>query len=185
VFDGEKEESLNKKAYFVSNYFEYNIRSKQILTRVFRLLEDNINLNHELKSQFLNKTNEMIMILDEALKDINIDFIWEEEISIFEFFKALGLKVNISDTDSIYQKLLSFLDVVSELQLYKLIIFPNIKLFFSEKQLEEIFKYALYRRIKVLCLDSAEHKKLYSNEIKIIVDEFYDIDIKEGEKLDP
>ena len=51
----------------------------------------------------------MIMILTK-LEDINIDFIWEEEISYLNF-SALGLKVNISDTDSIYQKL-SFLDVV-------------------------------------------------------------------------
>lgn len=180
LYEGEKEIPFYKNAFFVSNFFEYHINSKQILTKIFNLLEENININFELKTKFQNKANEIMLVFHEALKDINIDFTWEEDVSINEFAKVIGLKIDTSDTDSIFQKLLSFIDVISELRLYKLIIFPNIKLFFEENELEEIFKYTLYRGIKILCLDSFEYKKLFANENKIIIDEFYDTEVVNG-----
>ena len=65
----------------------------------------------------------------------------------------------------------------SELNLHRLIILPNLKVYFDNKQMEELFKYAIYKGINILCIENIEHIKTIPNETKIIIDEYYDTQI--------
>ena len=56
----------------------------------------------------------------------------------------------------------------------KLVVFTNLKLYLSQKELEEVYKYIMYKKVMVLLLETGDEKECVKNEKILFVDSDYD-----------
>ena len=88
--------------------------------------------------------------------------------------KILSIKIETTKYDSPFEKLLGLIDIFEIFELGKLLILCNIKSYFEEEQLVEIYKYALYKKIKLLVIEPIIAEKLIKYEKKLQIDENFD-----------
>ena len=100
---------------------------------------------------------------DEILFDTNCDF---EIIDLFKFVNLFPVK-----TDVLRKKVISIIDICAEYSICDVIIFNHLKDFLLKKDLEEIYKYSLYRRKQLLLIENKHTEELISYEKKIWIDE--------------
>lgn len=80
----------------------------------------------------------------------------------------IKLKLNLSS--NLLDNLLSLIDLEKIAKANKFLIFVNLKLYLTEKELEELYKYAIYNEVKLMLIDSKNYgcKTIFEN--KLIID---------------
>ena len=81
-------------------------------------------------------------------EDLPFEFEYKDSIGVQEYLKLLGLKIAMGDRDS--------------------------KLYLSQKELEEVYKYIMYKKVMVLLLETGDEKECVKNEKILFVDSDYD-----------
>ena len=62
------------------------------------------------------------------------------------------------------------IDIISTLKVADILIIPNLKLFLSNEELVELYKYSLYNNVKLLLIERNNEEQL-KYEKNIIIDE--------------
>ena len=91
-----------------------------------------------------------------------------------EFGKDKGYKIEEQELYKIIDTVFSLIDVVEYLLVAKLLIFVNLKLYLSDDELNEIYKYAMYKKVNILLIETGEEKEPIKNEKILFVDSDYD-----------
>ena len=65
-----------------------------------------------------------------------------------------------------------FIDILSTLKISDLLIIPNLKTYLCDDELENLYKYVIYNNIKLLIIEK-ENKKLLKYEKEMLIDENY------------
>lgn len=165
--------SMSNNILCVQDIFNYSLNTKHIINKIYNILNDKLNLNEELKFKLNNKINELNSLVPQCLDDIDINLSWENNIEAIDYLKFLKINVEEPLCDSLLNRLLNIIDVISELKMYKLIVFFNLKCFLLEEELIEFYKYCNYRDVNILLIENKFDKKL-KYEHKLIIDESYD-----------
>ena len=108
-------------------------------------------------------------------EDLPFEFEYKDSIGVQEYLKLLGLKIAMGDRDSkIIDIVLMIIDVVEYFGIAKLVVFTNLKLYLSQKELEEVYKYIMYKKVMVLLLETGDEKECVKKEKILFVDSDYD-----------
>ncbi len=83
----------------------------------------------------------------------------------------VGFEFQKSD---ILKNLYTFVDIVSEFNLYDIIILSNVKVYFDDEKLLEFYKYCYYKKVKILLVEPFNGRKILEYERKFVIDENYD-----------
>lgn len=110
----------------------------------------------------------MLTIIDD--EDITFDSVAEKPFE--EVLKLFSVSV-VQSREDIYEKMLNFIEIVGRLHLVKLLVFVNVKSFFDEKQLAEIYKMATYREVSLLLIDNKIYGKKIAEETLLAIDKDY------------
>lgn len=114
-------------------------------------------------------------MLDTILSEFTFDIYYKDDISIQDYLKAFGIKIETLSYISFLDKLIAFIDIISELELCSILILCNIKSYFKNEQLIEIYKFAQYKQIKLLLIEPKISDICLKNERKMVIDEdFHD-----------
>lgn len=173
LFDNGEEILFHKNVFFCSNIFACCLSTKNIMTKLYSMIEKQINIDFDLKRQYQDKTCDIITFVMNNLKDISIDFKWNNELPLSNFLKAINFEIDVNPEQSFVQRMLTLVDIISELQLYKIIVFVNLRSFLSIEEISEVYKYSLYRNICILNLESQIRSDVLPYEIKIIIENNY------------
>ena len=162
-----KEVSL-KNILYISNIIEYDLCNKNIITKVYKELAKRISFEGAFEQQRMRIIDsvaniENIINKDEILFDTNCDF---EIIDLFKFVNLFPVK-----TDVLRKKVISIIDICAEYSICDVIIFNHLKDYLFKEDLEEIYKYSLYRRKQLLLIENKHTEELISYEKKIWIDE--------------
>lgn len=87
--------------------------------------------------------------------------------------KLLGLKIS-NNKEKIIDTIFSLIDVVEYLSIAKLLIFVNIKLYLGNDEIQEVYKYAMYKKVNILLIETGEEKEPLENEKILYIDSDYD-----------
>ena len=113
------------------------------------------------------------MGLIHVFNEFPFEFNYKESIGIQEYLKLLGLKIS-NNKGKIIDTVFSLIDVVEYLSVAKLLVFVNLKLYLSDDELNEIYKYAMYKKVNILLIETGEEKEPIKNEKILFVDSDYD-----------
>src|SRR5690606_29337393 len=110
--------------------------------------------------QQLKEINCLIFkFLDDIIFDLNVDLKIDEEFTISSLLKMANLKVD-EEQDNLFNRIINFIKIIGNLDLFKIIFFVNLKTFLTDEQLLEIYKIANYTKINLVLIENKIYNKL-------------------------
>lgn len=163
-----QELKMDKKMYIVLDIFNIDYNSKKILNKIYGIIEENIekNQDYEIDKMILDLRNYII----QEINELPFEFVMKSELDVSEILKLYNLKIDDKNYTTILEKVEMLIDIMTTLKIADILVIPNLKLFLSNDELVELYKYSLYNNVKLLLIERNTSKKLkYENNI--IIDE--------------
>lgn len=124
-------------------------------------------------SEFQNVFQNLQLNVLDVFNEFPFEFNYKESIGIQEYLKLLGLKIS-NNKERIIDTIFSLIDVVEYLSIAKLLIFVNVKLYLCNDEIQEVYKYAMYKNVNILLIETGEEKEPLENEKILYIDSDYD-----------
>ncbi len=158
--------NINKNILVLSDFYNLSCNNKKMES----LLKSKIlGLNSFVDmGEVLSRINADILDLNDIITS-NFDFKIEynDEITLESILKLL--KYSFSDEEILLKKVVNYIEIYSELNPIKLVVFVGMTALLNETDIENLIKEISYRDIKMFFIDSFD-KQIFKKENKIIVD---------------
>lgn len=164
---------ISKHILVVSDFYNIDINSNKILKSLHHDIEMQYNYEYGEDNLLINLQN-IFNNIGEILSFYDFQLEYKRELKVSEILKAIGLKFNEYYYDNPFDNIICLFDLVSNFKLYKVVVLVNLKLFFNESEIIEIYKSALQRGINLLVFEFGEESKLLKYENKIYIDNDFD-----------
>jgi len=168
IFDetGKEITSSGKLKVYV-DYFELELESKKVINDLNRYIFNNIGQED---SQLLRKHyKKMVDLCKKIFNHVDVPLKIEEDSSVDSLLKLL--KIGIQVQDDLLDNLFLVIDLENMLKLDNTLVFVNLKQYLSIQELNELYKYSIYKQVKILLIDSQCYGTTLDYEKKLIIDE--------------
>ena len=172
VDDKENELKMSKEVCMILDLFNIDYNSKKILGKLYDKISENIENSGETKLQ--NLFIEVRKSIVEEINEFPFEFTMCDDIDIINILKLYNLKVDILSYETILEKIEFFIDLNATLNIFSVIVIPNLKMYLSEEELIELYKYSLYNNVKLLLIEKNFIQKLKYEHILTIDEGFED-----------
>lgn len=167
--DGEQVLDMNKYIQIIIDPFNIDFNSKDILGKLYGKLEQLNSLESAINDEYIRITNELIAYTRDLANDLTFDCNVAEKISFKDILKIVSLKIDGDQYQKLEDKIMFFIDLISEFELCKSLVFVSIKQYFTNEELEIIYKYAISKEVGIVLLENSSSEKL-KLEHKVIID---------------
>lgn len=170
--DEENEIKFKENAYMVFDIFNINYNSKTILNKLYSIIDKNIETSgsYEIYNLYIKMRNLII----QEINELPFEFEMEDNMKIVDLLKIYELRIDTSNYINVINKIEILIDLISTLKIAKILIIPNLKLFLSNEELVELYKYSLYNNINLISIERNLTEKLKYEKHFIIDENFND-----------
>ncbi len=116
----------------------------------------------------------IILFIQNIINDLPFEYDYKSEVSPEDLLKILSLKISTDYYETLQEKIFFLFDIISEFNLTQILVIPNLKTYFEEAELIEIYKYAKYKKINLLLIENGITDNILKYEKKLIIDKEYD-----------
>lgn len=166
LFESNEEKNCNNKIFCISDYYNLEYNTQKNINTLYKYLFSDEYL------EIMPVYSELIKEYNRQLNKVDIDLCYDE-INFINLSKALKLRFKFN-SDSILENILAIIDIESELKLNQLLVFINIKDYIEIEELQELYKYILYKKVNVLLIESKHSKIEIPFEKKLRIDSDFD-----------
>lgn len=164
--DKEKILKISKNVECIFNPFSLKCNDRKIINHLYQqikeqvdgfFLEETMTINTEL-NQFIDA---LLMQMPYALKH-------NQEMDIMNLLKLYDVEFE-SNAESILERIIEYLRVMSKLCGINIYVFVGLKQFLRAEELQELYKFAFYEKISIIIVESV-HTPLIEGEKGWIID---------------
>lgn len=167
IYENDKEINLTNKIKIIVNYFDLELNSKKVSNEIVKYINDNID--EEIKFKISQEVIKIIKIYKNVLNEFDMPLVIDENLSIESITK--NLKISLDEKSELLENLLLLIDLERTIKCNELLVFVNLKQYLSKEELNELYKYSLYNKIKIMLVDSQCYGVTLNYEKKLIIDE--------------
>lgn len=167
--DNEQLLDMRKNLQIVIDPFNIDFNSKDILGKLYGKLEQINTLETATNDDYIRITNELIVYVRDLVNDLPFECDMNERVGFKEVLKIVSLKIDAEQYQKLEEKIMFFIDLVSEFELCKSIAFVSIKQYFTNDELNVIYRYAISKEVGIILLENSSSEKLQL-EHKVIID---------------
>lgn len=163
---------ISKNVFIIFDIFNIEYNSKKILNKLYTIIAQNVKCSQsfELEEIILKFRNFLI----KEINELPFEFCMKSDINIEDVLKLFSLKIDESCYLSVIEKIEFLIDMIKNLEIAKILIIPNLKIYLTGEELVEIYKYAKYNEVHLLIIENNINKDLLEYEKKNIIDEEFD-----------
>ena len=172
--NNENELNMGKEMYMIFDLFNIDYNSKKIISKIYEIISENIKKNQDYEIE--NETIKLRNYIIQEINELPFEFVMKRELEISEILKLYNLKIDPINYTSILERAELLIDIISTLQIAKILVLPNLKTYLSEDELVALYKYSLYNNVKLLLIERYNTKKL-EYEKTMLIDETFDEEI--------
>ena len=158
----------------IFDLFNIDYNSKKIISKIYEIISENIKKNQDYEIE--NETIKLRNYIIQEINELPFEFVMKRELEISEILKLYNLKIDPINYASILERAELLIDIISTLQIAKILVLPNLKTYLSEDELVALYKYSLYNNVKLLLIERYNTKKL-EYEKTMLIDETFDEEI--------
>ncbi|MBC2183670.1 type II-A CRISPR-associated protein Csn2 [Listeria sp. FSL L7-0233] len=151
VFNAKQQPLKSSELMLVTDILGHDINSAATLKLIYADLEQQLNEKPEVKSMIDKLTATISELIGYELLEHELD-LEEDEITVIELFKALGIKIE-TKSDTIFEKLIEIVQVYKYLSKKKLLVFINVCAYLTKEELLELRRYISLYQVKVLFIE--------------------------------
>lgn len=164
--DEQNEEIKFNKTMIIFDIFNIEYNSKKILNKIYEIISKNVENSQEIEIESM-----IVELRKKIIQEINelpFEFEMKDEIDITEILKLYSLKIDTTNYETVLERIEFIINLVTTLKLADIIIIPNLKMYLTEEETIELYKYSLYNNVKLLIIERKNEKHLkYENEMQI------------------
>ena len=164
-----QEVNFSKHVDIVNDYININLNDKKVLTRLYNMLK---NKSIEDYDKFLKISEYITEYVQELLFDEDFDLVQNNNIDPTDIFKAVSIEIDDSNK-GVSEKLLEYMAISERFMDTKLFIFVNLREFFSDEEVIQIYDKILLNKTKFIIIQSRLIKTIDCREVQYIIDEDY------------
>ena len=172
ILDNDTEIKIEKEVLMIIDVFNIDFNQKKIQNALYNKIEKIYKQEFERMSEFQNVFQKLQLNVLDVFNEFPFEFNYKESIGIQEYLKLLGIKIS-NNKEKIIDTIFSLIDVVEYLSIAKLLIFVNIKLYLGNDEIQEVYKYAMYKKVNILLIETGEEKEPLENEKILYIDSDY------------
>ena len=158
ILDNDTEIKIEKEVLMFIDVFNIDFNQKKIQSALYNKIEKIYKQEFERMSEFQTIFQKLQLNVLDVFNEFPFEFNYKESIGIQEYLKLLGLKIS-NNKGKITDTIFSLIDVVEYLSITKILIFVNLKLYLIDDELKEIYKYAMYKKVNILLIETGEEKE--------------------------
>ena len=153
--------------------FDLPWKHKSLSGGLYKQFEEHL-LADEDDRRLIRQLNEQ---LESAVAQIGFQYHGEYgfgiEWSLQRYLNAFGFGVEVSPNTSLFDNLIHFIELVADIGISETLLFVNLKTFFTEKELAELYRRLIFYGISSLLLENHDAVIQYGFEHKIVVDQHF------------
>ena len=153
---------FTEKVIFITEPFSISCNSKKILTLLYKELED------EAKNSMYEETNvlnsEIVKYIENIISKLPYPITFSDDFNINSIFKLVNVCLD-DYCESICEKIINYIKIVSSLSKINTIIFLNLKSFVTIEEIKEIYKIAFYNKINILLIENYIYDKIEYEDV--------------------
>lgn len=173
VFNGESKTTL-KNSIIIHSPYDIEADNKTILSKLHKHVSNLLTQNFDIKFDIEQKYQQILSSIEELISTLDTELYINDELDTSALLKFIGLRPYIINSNNKINKILSFISLCSELNLYDLIIFNSMKMYFTDNEINEIYKYAIYKNVPLLLIEPIHDETINQYEKKIIITKEFD-----------
>ena len=163
--DGDKDLTIGKSISLVHTPFMLELNSKKNLNYLYKELQ---TISEEYAYENLSVINSYIVTyLDKISQKIPYQIDYNLELEPTQLFKQYDVHLDL-DGVTLFEKVLNYIQLEKILCNTKLIIFFNLRAFFSDEQIEEVYKTANYNKMYIFLLETQKRNSIDGEKYCII-----------------
>ena len=171
--DCEKILNISKTFCVIPSVFDLPWNDRQIANALLSKMTLLINENELIRTESESLGQYMQTTLNNLSFQMLSDYCFDTEWDVIKFLKAFGFKIDLDESDSLFDRMKKFLKLVYDVALDRVIVFIGFKQYFSQSQLSELFDLIENLKISVLSIESVCSKEIYPNEIHMTIDQHF------------
>lgn len=173
LYEGNDDIGISKNCMIVHDFYNIFSNQSKILKGFYEEIDKEYKFNYE-EEEIFNLQKNLIQSVRGILTEYDYELVLKEIIEIKDLLKALDVRFDLNYYDKPLENIFLLIDLISNFKICKVAVFVNAKCFFTEEELEEIYKMIIYKRINVLFVEyyKGESNKYYEN--KVLIDEDFD-----------
>ncbi len=167
LFQNDKLLSFSSAAELISDFFQFDLNRKTLLSKIVGALE-----KEALLPENYQETMKLMSVIEKYLSELSLSFdcnLAFGKISPASVIKASGPEI-VNDHTSLPEMLLDYFELVREFEREKVFFTVNLRSFLSEKEAEEFFRSIVLHGYSVIMFENREYPK-NNWEKRLILDE--------------
>lgn len=171
LLDSENNElNMEKNILILFDVFNIEYNSKRFLNKIYDIVSNNIKLKNDfIIEELIFKLRNYII---EEINELPFEFLMKDEVDILDILKLFSLKIDSRSYTTILERIELVIDMLSIIQPDTLLIIPNLKLYMSDEEIIELYKYSLYNNINLLVVEQKFNNKLEYENVLLIDENF-------------
>lgn len=157
--------TISKEADMIVNPFRVDCNEKRIQQKLFQELSD--IMNEELVEQTVYLQGRIISYLEELLQKVPYPLDFDVEGSMPGLLKMCHVAFD-NRIDTLVENIINYIKVLRKFCAIKVIFLVNLKLYLTQDELVELYKYAFYEKMSLILLENSDKGKLENESICIL-----------------
>ena len=169
---------MSKSSVLVTDIITFNFNDRSIVNKLYAYIEKQFKLDDDSRNEINSTINRLKVNIENQLYEMPFEFSIKNDIDVKDCLKLLGVKYEYSYIATIKEKIYAIIDMVNVMNLTEIIIFVSIKKYLEREEWQELIKYILYKRVKVLFVEQGVDIDCVKGEVIYFIDNDYYEEIK-------
>lgn len=161
----DEEVDLNGKIFLLFDYFNFQTKTYNLYLQ--KLIVKNLSEENQINIE--NSYKKIYKEIKKSTNELEIDISIEPNFSIDIIMKLI--KLNLFQEETILKNIYNLIELESILKINKLLIFVDLKKYLNNKEIEEVYKYSIYKEVNILLIESVNSKEKIKFEKVLKIDD--------------
>lgn len=159
--------NFSKSADIILSPFVLDLENRKFISKIIRQMIDVANEEEFLETRTIS--GQVLNYIYKLSEYLDFDIVLDEDLDMQQMIKSSGIQIAVDESD-LLTRVTDYILLLRNLMNVKLIIGVNFHLYFSEKQLELLFKTMEMKKISLLLLESCSICEMIDKENRLIID---------------
>lgn len=170
LFDTANPLTVEKEVFMVLDILNLYMNDKKVKKDLIVKLHDIYLQQAESIELWNHIESNSIRLAENIMEEFSLPLEYDE-LEVSDFLKLLNFVVAPVDTGSFTDHLMGFVDLVEAFNLYRVLIFVNIKSYLQDEEIVELYKYCTYKKVRLIIIEGTKQTNLLEYEKKLRINE--------------
>lgn len=157
--------SISKKAEIILNPIELEINNRKVISKLY---EEMKTMSDECYFPEVSEIHaKIIEYFDELSLKLPYPIQYSMDMNVLSLYKLYDLKLEFEEL-TLFERILEYIKVLGMLTDVKLLVLVNIKNYFNDEKMNELYKCSTYYNVNLLLIEAVQRNKIEEERLYII-----------------